>query len=74
MSSLPWDDDDVLLRIFPLNEPARKCCKRHNIERYVPSPSQKSVSSRENTPAPSSLSTFDGDFLELRFSDAFSGK
>lgn len=74
MSSLPWDDDDVLLRLFPLNEPARKCCKRHNIERYVPSPSQKSVSSRENTPAPSSLSTFDGDFLELRFSDAFSGK
>lgn len=74
MSSLPWDDDDVLLRLFPLNEPARKCCKRHNVERYVPSPSQKNVSSRENTPAPSSLSTFDGDFLELRFSDAFSGK
>lgn len=74
MSSLPWDDDDVLLRLFPLNETARKCCKRHNVERYVPSPSQKNVSSQENTPAPSSLSTFDGDFLELRFSDAFSGK
>jgi hypothetical protein len=52
----------------------KKCCKRHNVERYIPSPRQKDVGSRENTPARSSLSTFDEDFLELRFSDAFSGK